>query len=146
MIRALLPLILLLAACAPSTEPAQEPVSATHDLAAYTRLVAPFEGDLARLGVTLTGYQTYRYEGSSPNGFVQAVNTFYRVYPGFCPLAEGFYVAPSGVQFMTLAGNNGTQVRAFLYDQSRRPKVAYAYVEGTSQRPLPAVTCETVRE
>ena len=116
----------------------------TNDRATYQRLVEPFTEDLARLGVSLTGYTTYRYEGSSPNGFVQAVNTFYRTNPGFCPLVEAFYVAPSGVQFMTLAGNNGTQIRAILYDQSRRPKLTYAYVEGTSRQPLPAVVCETV--
>ena len=136
--------LLLLAACAPSTEPKQEPVTLTQDLATYQSLVAPFTEDLERLGITLTNYQTYRYEGDSPNGFVQAVNTFYRTNPGFCPLAEAFYAAPNGVQFMTVAGNGSTQIRAFLYDQSRRPRLTHAYVSGTSQQPLPAVTCETV--
>ena len=141
-------LLLLLVACAPATETAVEPPTQTSDpaanLATYRNLAQPFAADLERLGVTLTGYQVYRYEGADPNGFISAINTFYREYPGFCPLVEGFYAAPSGVQFMTLAGDNGTRIRAFLYDQSRRPRLTYAYAEGTSQQPLPAVVCETV--
>ena len=139
--------LLFLAACAPSTGPSVEPPTQASDpaanLATYRRLVQPFTADLERLGVTLTGYQVYRYEGADPNGFIGAVNTFYRENPGFCPLVEAFYAAPSGVQFMTLAGDNSTQIRAFLYDQSRRPRLTYAYAEGTSQQPLPAVVCET---
>ena len=137
-------LLLFLVACAPAAEPAPEPPVLMSDPTVYRQLVAPFTQDLERLGVTLTGYQTYRYGGSDPNGFITAINTFYRSYPGFCPLAEAFYAAPSGTQFMTVASDNGTQVRAFLYDQSRRPRLTYAYVEGVSEQPLPAVVCETV--
>ncbi len=137
-------LLLLLVACTPATEPAPEPPVSTSDPEVYKRLIAPFEADLERLGVTLTGYQTYRYEGNNPNGFITAINTFYRAYPGFCPLVDAFYAAPNSAQFMTVASNNGTQVRVFLYDQSRRPRLTYAYVEGVSQQLLPAVVCETV--
>ena len=123
-------LLLVLVACAPAAKPAPRPPVTTGDLLTYQRLVAPFANDLERLGITLTGYQTYRYEGNDPNGFVAAINTFYQVYPGFCPLADAFYAAPNNVQFMTLASDNGTQIRAFLYDQSRRPRLTYAYVQG----------------
>jgi hypothetical protein len=44
---------------------------------------------------------------------------------------------------MTLASDNGTRVRAFLYDQSRRPRLRFAYAEGTSTRRLPAISCRT---
>ena len=142
--------LLFLSACAPATETAAEPPVQPSDpaanLATYQSLVAQFATDLERLGVTLTDYRIYRYEGADPNGFISAINTFYREYPGFCPLVEGFYAAPNGVQFMTLAGDNGTQIRAFLYDQSRRPRLTYAYVEGTSRQPQTAVVCETVTE
>ena len=140
--RLLLGLLTLLAGCAPSAAPVEPPV-ATGDLATYQYLAAPFAGDLQTLGVTVTGYQTYRYEGADPNGFVEAINRFYLANPGFCPLVEAFYAAPSGLQFMTLAGNNGAEVRGFLYDQSRRPKLTYAYFSGSSQRALPATACET---
>ena len=140
----LVSLLLFLVACAPATKPATQPPVVANDPALYQQLVAPFEEDLGRLGITLTNYRTYRYEGSDPNGFITAINTFYQAYSGFCPLTEAFYAAPSGTQFMTVASDNGTQVRAFVYDQSRRPRLIYAYVEGVSQQPLPAVVCETV--
>ncbi len=149
MYRSLLCLLFLIA-CAPATETATEPPTQASDpavnLATYQSLVAPFAADLERLGVTLNDYQIYRYEGANPNGFINAINTFYREYLGFCPLVEAFYAAPNGVQFMTLASDNSTQIRAFLYDQSRRPRLTYAYVEGTSQQPQTAVVCETVTE
>ena len=149
MVRPLLCLLFLIA-CAPATETATEPPVQPSDpaanLATYQNLVAPFAADLERLGITLNDYQIYRYEGADPNGFIGAINAFYREYPGFCPLIEAFYAAPNGVQFMTLASDNSTQIRAFLYDQSRRPRLTYAYASGTSQQPQAAVVCETATE
>ena len=140
--RLLLGLLVLLASCAPSVAPVAPPV-ATADLATYQYLAAPFTGELERLGVSVTNYQTYRYEGADPNGFVEAINRFYLANPGFCPLVEAFYAAPSGLQFMTVAGNNGLEVRGFLYDQSRRPRLTYAYFSGSSALALPATVCAT---
>lgn len=106
-------------------------------------LLSPFRADLAALGIEVTSGAAYAYEGADPNGFVVAINEFYRRNPGYCPLTEAFYAAPDGLRFMTVTGDGGTSVRAFLYDQARRPRLRFAYLEGTSQRPLSAVQCRT---
>lgn len=136
-------LTLLLCACAPRVQPEQQLPTTTADLETFQSLIAPFREDLAALGISVRSYQAHRYEGTDPNGFVQATNRFYQTYPGFCPLTEAFYVAADGVRFMTLAGNNGLEVRGFLYDQSRRPRLSYAYFSGSSGQVLPAISCET---
>ena len=142
-------LIALLEACTPAAGGAgsveTEPVEVeTAEAATFTKLAAPFREELRRLGVEVGPVRVYRYEGSDPNAFIEAINTFYRDNPGFCPLVEAFYPAENGVQFMTLAGDNRYNIRGFLYDQSRRPALTYAYFEGTSARVLPAISCETV--
>jgi hypothetical protein len=144
-ILATLGLSLLLGACAPTTgEPAATPGEATSDLVAFERLVAPFRAELQRLGVQVTGFQTFRYEGADPGAFIEAINAFYQTNPGFCPLQEAFYPAANGLQFMTLAGQNSLEVRGFLYDHARRPRLSYAYFWGVSREVLPATVCETV--
>lgn len=134
----------LLTACVPVAREHIEPAQATADLATFERLVAPFENELDDLGITVLTFQTYRYNGDNPKAFIEAINTFYRQNPGFCPLQEAFYPAQNGVQFMTLAGRNGLEIRGFLYDQSRRPRLTYAYFSGSSTQVLPATVCETI--
>jgi hypothetical protein len=112
----------------------------------FRSLVSPFDDELSELGVTVDSFQAYRYEGGDKDAFFVAVNSFYRTNPGFCPLQEAFYAAENGLQFMTLAGDNGLQVRGFLYDHSRKPRLTYAYFEGTSEFILPATACETAGE
>lgn len=143
---------LLLAACAPAAGTAPVPTAGPAefavgpaDPAAAERLLAPFRADLAALGVTIERVAAFRYEGSDPDAFVAAINAFYRRNPGHCPLREAFYVAPDALRFMTVASDDGTSVRAFLYDQSRRPRLLYAYLEGVAARRLPAIRCETAR-
>ena len=135
--------LLLLGACAPAVRPEPELPVLPADLSTFQALATPFQDDLATLGVTVRSYQAYLYEGTDTNAFVQATNRFYRSYPGFCPLENAFYAADNGLQFMTLAGANGLEVRGFLYDQSRRPRLTYAYFSGESAQPLPATVCET---
>jgi hypothetical protein len=76
-----------------------------------------------------------------------ATNQFYLSNPGFCPLDEGkgFFVSETGVVFLTLASNNTTLVRGFLYDQSLRPKLKYAYFSGNASIDLPSIICETAK-
>lgn len=140
-----LSLVVTLASCVPQTQQNPQSLAAdTADEAAFQTLVAPFRDELSELGVTLLSHQAYRYEGEDPNAFIQAINAFYQTYPGFCPLAENaFFADEEGLQFLTLASNNNYQVRGFLYDQSRRPRLTYAYFEASSGRNLPAIVCET---
>jgi hypothetical protein len=139
--------ILFLASCTPATSSTSSPTTTTAansaDEETFRFLTAPFEQTLRDLNITVTSFETFRYDGDDPNAFITAVNEFYKSNPGFCPLQEAFYPASNGLQFMTLAGNNATQVRGFLYDQSRKPKLTYAYFEGQVSGLLPAIACET---
>ena len=139
-------LLLLLCSCVPASS------TATDDLAlsssqkeSFQYLMTPFERDLRELGISLGDYESYEYRGSSQDGFTQAVNTFYRDNPGFCPLGNAFYASETGLQFMTLAAK-GIDVRGFLYDQSRRPALSYAYFDGVAETAQAVIVCETVGE
>lgn len=133
----------LLVGCVPAAQPPPAAGTAVDEPVVFRALVAPFTDTLAELGVTIDAYQAYRYDGSDTAAFLVAVDTFYRANPGFCPLDEAFYPAASGLQFLTLAGNSGLEVRGFLYDQSHRPRLRYAYFSGAASAPLPAITCQT---
>jgi hypothetical protein len=140
-------LALVLVACAPSvqnTGSSSLPVTEASE-ETLVMLLAPFANTFNHLGIVVTEGKAYRYEGDDVNAFIQAINEFYRTNPGFCPLKQGFYPAESGVQFMTLAGRNTTEIRGFLYDQSQRPRLTYAYFEGTASQVFTATVCETAR-
>jgi hypothetical protein len=141
-------LLVLASACAPATsttEP-QPVVDVTYASGnTFKALLNPFQSDLANLGVKrIDKYQAYNYVGNDESGFIQAINQFYQRYPGFCPLLDnGFFPAQNGVVFMTLASNNSIQLRGFLYDQSRKPKLTYAYFEATGESPFSSIACKT---
>jgi hypothetical protein len=140
-------LLVFLASCTPATTAApqtsfQIEVENRDD---FKVLISPFIKDLQNMGIEITEFQMYRYEGEEPSAFIQATNEFYLSNPGFCPLDEGagFFVAESGVVFLTLASNNTTSIRGFLYDQSHRPKLKYAYFSGNASVDVASIICET---
>ena len=140
----------LLVACLPSTTKSKDNgklfLIETADETVYQQLVIPFEQDLKQLGVKVESHTTFRYNGSDPKAFIQTINDFYRQNPNFCPLKEAFYAAPNGLIFMTLASDNSTNVRGFLYDHSNKPRLTYAYFKGVSSNILPAIVCDTYKE
>jgi hypothetical protein len=138
-------LTIALEGCAPAAkQQAALPVERADD-ATFQGLLSPFGGVLDELGVSVASFETFRYEGTDKAAFVQAINAFYKQNPGFCPLEDAFFAAESGLQFLTLASNNGNEVRGFLYDQSRKPKLTYAYFTGSSAQRLTAIVCETAK-
>jgi hypothetical protein len=145
--RHFLMLTLLVVACAPGVQKSGSANLAVTEASADTLalLLAPFSNTFNQLGIVVTGGQAYRYNGTDANGFIQAINEFYKSNPGFCPLEQAFYPAENGLQFLTLAGNNTTEVRGFVYDQSRKPKLTYAYVLGVSSQVYKAKVCETAQ-
>jgi hypothetical protein len=143
-------LLILLAACAPRTveTPPPPPLEVTPlGRDAFVALVNPFATTLGELGVAqYDSYSVYRYDGAENDAFIRATNEFYLRNPGFCPLVNNaFFAADNGVQFMTLAGNNTNELRGFLYDQSQRPRLTYAYFAVRGNGRFQAIVCETAR-
>jgi hypothetical protein len=131
---------LSLFACAPAASRSPDlPVVRLEDRV-LNALVAPLEETIASLGITVVGGEAYRYDGQEDAAFPQAVNRLYRDNPGFCPLEEAFYPAPSGTRFMTVLAR-GKEVRLFVYEQAERPKLTFAYLRGMSDDAVPAVAC-----
>jgi hypothetical protein len=141
-------LALLLVACAPTLQTggtaSSIPVSEASE-ESLAMLLTPFSNTFNQLGIVVTEGKAYRYEGDDVNAFIQAINDFYKANPGFCPLEQAFFPAESGLQFLTLAGNNTTEVRGFIYDQSRKPRLTYAYVSGVSSQVYKTKPCETAQ-
>jgi hypothetical protein len=136
------------AACAPRVveAPPPPPLEVTPlGSAEFNALVAPFGKTLGALGVAqYDRYWVYRYGGVEDDAFISATNEFYLQNPGFCPLVENaFFASETGTQFMTLAGNNTNELRGFLYDQSQRPRLTYAYFAVRGNGPFQAIVCET---
>lgn len=130
--------LLALAGCAPRmTAP---PSFSAANPQVYRALIAPFEADLRVAGVTFSKASVYEYRGTDPNAFQQATNDFYRRYPDFCPAQGGFLSATERPVYLTLAVK-GSEVRAFVYDQSERPKLRFAYAEGVSAVSLERAVC-----
>ncbi|GMA15193.1 hypothetical protein E5F05_01835 (plasmid) [Deinococcus metallilatus] len=75
----------------------------------------------------------YGYSGSQAEAFDVATRDFYGRYPGFCPVQGGFLAASDRAVYLTLAAR-GNEVRGFVYDQRRRPRLTFAYFEGQSAR------------
>jgi hypothetical protein len=141
---------IVLVGCAPATKEApkpqfQEVVFGSND--DFKHLLEPFNSQLANLGVKrIDKYRAYKYVGSDDSGFIQAINDFYLTYPGFCPLVDNaFYPAQNGIVFMTLASNNSPQLRGFLYDQSQKPRLTYAYFEASGESSFASISCKTAK-
>jgi hypothetical protein len=142
-------LCLVIISCTPTTNSTPQvsfqPEAGNRD--DFKFLLSPFLQDLQNMSIDISEFQIYRYEGEDPNAFIQATNQFYLTNPGFCPLDEGagFFVSDDGLIFLTLASNNTSAIKGFLYDQSRRPKLKYAYFSGTSRTDLMSIICETAK-
>ncbi len=138
----------LLAACAPrvTVEPAPVPVpTITLDKENFLYLLDPFNLVMQDLDVTqYKRYESYQYQGKDEEVFKRVINQFYLKNPGFCPLAgTAFFAAEDGVRFMTLLGNSSGELRGFLFDQSRRPGLTYAYFAASGKGVYQGVACKT---
>lgn len=139
---------LLLSACAPrvQVQPAPVPVpTVTLDKENFLYLLGPFNGVMQDLAVTqYKGYESYQYQGKDEEVFKRVINGFYLRNPGFCPLTgTAFFAAEDGVRFMTLLGNSTGELRGFLYDQSRRPGLTYAYFAAKGEGAYQGMACKT---
>jgi hypothetical protein len=146
----LLAVWVLLTGCAPAAKQDPKPqfvevVQGSSD--DFKRLLEPFNSTLSNLGVKrITSYRAYKYTGNDDSGFIQAINDFYLTYPGFCPLVDNaFYPAQNGIVFLTLASNNSPQIRGFLYDQSQKPRLTYAYFEASGESSFSSISCKTAQ-
>jgi len=126
----------LLSSCAPRvTSQPDLPVTALGE-AEGQALVQGFLPALSEAGVTVTRVSAFAYQGSQGGAFEQATRRFYALNPGFCPVQGGFLTRGSDYVYLTLAAR-GLDVRAFVYDQTNRPTLTYAYLEGKSTEALP---------
>ena len=131
-------LALLFIACAPAVNaPRFEAVGG--EALAWTR---DFADVLEYHRISFTAGQLYHYSGNDDKAFLAAVDGFYLEMPGYCPIKDGYHVAPIGALQMTLAAK-GSGVRALIYDLSRKPAFTYAILAGSSQQPLPVTPCRT---
>jgi hypothetical protein len=135
-------------ACAPRVDIQPAPVpyqTITLEREDFTYLLEPFQQIVADLQVTqYNRYEVYQYQGRDEEVFKRVINQFYLKNPGFCPLlTNAFFAADDGVRFMTLLGNNTGQLRGFLYDQSRRPGLTYAYFSATGNGGYQGMACKS---
>jgi hypothetical protein len=140
-------IVALVTACAPKAVPNaySVPFQSLPSTEAVM-LSEPFQATLTSLGIVLniSESKVFRYEGTDDRSFLAAVDRFYLESPGFCPLEKAFYPGANNIS-MTLAAKSGTtQVRAFMYNLSTRPKLVFAYIFGTSRNPLKTAPCHTV--
>jgi hypothetical protein len=107
-------------------------------------LSAPFLKDLSKVGVKLETGAAYRYDGSDDRAFLATIDRFYLENPGFCPVENGFFFLEDRQLYLTLAAKD-LQVRAFIYDQSLRPKLIFAFINASSATKLPVTPCQTAK-
>lgn len=135
----------LLWACAPTaTQQEEEPIAEITPLDSSTAraLQGAFQDVFLDAGIVVQNAQAFKYTGLSASGFTGLINLFYKKYPGFCPVVNGFVIAEERPNtFMTLTAR-GKDVRAFVYDQSEKPFVTYAYLEGESRGVLDVRPCD----
>jgi hypothetical protein len=107
-------------------------------------LSAPFVNDLTKAGIKLETGSAYRYDGSDDRAFLATIDRFYLENPGFCPVENGFFFLEDRQLYLTLAAKD-FQVRAFIYDQSLRPKLLFAFINASSATKLPVTPCQTAK-
>ncbi|GGJ59629.1 hypothetical protein [Deinococcus roseus] len=137
-------LLAVLTACAPSvTQPDEEapPVTAL-DAGMAQQLQEAFSEIFTDAGIVIQQKSAFKYAGLSATGFTALINLYYKNHPGFCPVVDGFYISESRPNtYMTLTAK-GNKVSAFVYDQSEKPFVTYAYLEGESRQVLETRSCD----
>lgn len=107
-------------------------------------LIEPFRTVLNDLEIRIESGQAFRYDGDDDRAFLAAADAFYTTSPGFCPLREqAFHFLETQAVFMTIAAKE-LQVRVFVYDRTERPKLEYAYLNGSSTKKLEVTPCRTV--
>jgi hypothetical protein len=106
-------------------------------------MVASFIPQLKAIGIQLEDRGTaYQYQGSDERAFLAVVDKFYLEHPGFCPLRDAFFIAPEQNLYMTVAGKE-LEVAAFIYDQSQKPNLTFAFFNGKSTKKIPTIPCKT---
>ncbi|GEM49472.1 hypothetical protein [Deinococcus cellulosilyticus] len=137
-------LALTLVGCAPAMTSPEEETPEVSSLPVETaqQLQSAFQEVLVDAGITVQQKQAFKYSGSAATGFTALINLYYKKHPGFCPVVEGFFISSSRPNtYMTLTAK-GKQVSAFVYDQSEKPAVTYAYLEGVSSQVLETRPCD----
>jgi hypothetical protein len=106
-------------------------------------MVASFIPQLKAIGVQLEDRgAAYQYQGSDERAFLAVVDKFYLEHPGFCPLQDAFFIALEQNLYMTVAGKN-LEIAAFIYDQSQKPNLTFAFFNGKSTKKISTVPCKT---
>jgi hypothetical protein len=134
-------LILAFSSCVPAEVKATYTFSDLEP-AKTTELSNVFQPVFQQLGIRIGGGKAFRYEGKDDRAFLATIDRFYLEHPGFCPLQDAFFVAPDQSLYMTLAAKD-FEVAAFIYDQSRRPSLIFAYLGGKSIKKIPTIPCRT---
>ena len=134
-------LVLVINSCVP-VEVKADYVFSDLEPAKATELSTVFQPVFKQLGIRIGTGKAFRYEGKDDRAFLATIDRFYLEHPGFCPLQNAFFAAPDQSLFMTLAAKD-LEIAAFVYDQSRRPNLVFAYLDGKSTKKIPTVPCKT---
>jgi hypothetical protein len=106
-------------------------------------MATTFIPQLKAIGVQLEDRGTaYQYQGSDERAFLAVADKFYLEHPGFCPLQDAFFIAPDQSLYMTVAAKD-LEIAVFIYDQSQKPNLTFAFFNGKSTTKIPTVPCRT---
>jgi hypothetical protein len=106
-------------------------------------MATSFIPQLKAIGVQLEDRGTaFQYQGIDERAFLAVVDKFYLEHPGFCPLQDAFFIAPEQNLYMTVAAKE-LEVAAFIYDQSQKPNLTFAFFNGKSSKKIPTIPCKT---
>lgn len=95
------------------------------------------------LDIQIKESQYYEYRGNDDNAFRQAINEFYQLNAGFCPLDQAFYSTTQSGIYLTLTGDGQRDIRGFLYDLRRKPYFDYIYFSAQAQNIMSTIHCQT---
>jgi hypothetical protein len=102
----------------------------------------------AQIGAVMASYTTgtaQRYSGDDTRAFSLIIDRFYLEHPGFCPVTNGFMISATGKTAVTFATDeDGSEVRALVYDLSSRPNFSFVFLRGFSRNKLPVTPCRRV--
>lgn len=126
----------LLGACAPKVQTLPETSISSLDPSYAQTLLASFYPDLTRLGVTVKDSTSYGYNGDLMGADRVVVADLYANNEGFCPVRDGTLRANGRPYVLVLAADGNRGVRGVVYDESREPRLTYAYFTGQSLQPL----------